>query len=87
MTRADQYAGYVNTTTCSMTSAIAEYPIMIKDQTITFPDPPSYPKIIALANNTAMTNETMSQPGNYIPDYPELKYSTLGGIAIAANFQ
>jgi hypothetical protein len=80
-------AGQVNTTSCNLTSSIAEYPIIIQNDIITFAEPPSYPKIIATANNTAITAQTITQPGRVNLDWPSLVYSTLAGIAAAAGIE
>ena len=57
-------AGHVNITKCYMRSAIGEYTIHISnDDIITFDEQPSYPRIVARANNTAMTQESQSQFG------------------------
>jgi hypothetical protein len=78
--------GNVNATTCSMVSATAEYDVIIKDGIITFPEPPSYPKIISSANNTAMTEDTVKKYG-LAQDLaaPTYRRTTLGGIAMSAN--
>lgn len=56
-------AAYVNRTTCKLVSAIAEYPVVIEDDKVRFAEPQPYPKIIAFANNTAITNETIRKNG------------------------
>lgn len=55
-------AAFVNTTTCYLRSAIAEYPVVIAEGgTVEFDQPQPYPEIIALANNTALTNESIRE--------------------------
>lgn len=80
-------AGQVNFTSCNLTSAIAEYPVVIHNDVITFEERPSYPKIVTTANNTAVTAETITKPGRVNPEYPSIIYTTLAGIASAAAFE
>lgn len=85
-TVAETCAGYVNTTWCSLVSAIGEYPVNINDGIITFAERPSYPKIIARANNTAITDDTIRQYGLRTRDSvsDDVK-TTLSGVAMGAN--
>lgn len=78
-------AGPVNQTDCILVSAIAAYDVIVTDRVITFAEPPSNPRIITRANNTAVTEETISkfdlQKGsNWIK-------TTLSGIANVFNYQ
>ena len=82
---AETCAGQVNTTSCFLVSAIAEYDVTITEGVLTL-DAAAYPKIVATANNTAITEDTIEQLGlshgsgdkNYVK-------TTLSGIANAAN--
>lgn len=65
-------------------SAIGEYPIRISNGELTLLDPKALPKIIALANNTAITDETVRKL-NLV--YQGMTLSTLAGIANAAALQ
>lgn len=56
-------AASVNTTTCRLVSAIAEYPVLVKNSTFILTEPQPYPQIVALANNTALTKSTIAQYG------------------------
>lgn len=62
---AETCSGHVNTTTCIYTSGIAEYLVHVDtfDNTIKFPEPPSNPKIVARANNTALTSKSVKEHG------------------------
>ncbi|KAK3723539.1 hypothetical protein LTR37_001791 [Vermiconidia calcicola] len=55
--------GNLNRPVCDLTSAIAEYQVNINDGVITFVEPPSYPKIVAKANNTSLTDEDVAKYG------------------------
>lgn len=59
----DTCAAYVNKTICYLVSAVAEYPVLVENNTVRFTEPQPYPKIVALANNTALTNETIKEYG------------------------
>jgi hypothetical protein len=50
----------INTTTCSLVSAVAEYEVRIVDGGARL-DPQPYPPIVARANNTAITNSTIAK--------------------------
>lgn len=56
-------AAYVNTTSCRLVSAIALYPATIENDTVKFSSSQSYPEIVARANNTALTNRTITEFG------------------------
>ena len=78
--------GNVNETTCSMLSATAEYDVIITDGIITFPQAPSYPRIVSRANNTAITDATVKQYGLAAGlAAPTYRRTTLGGIAMSAS--
>lgn len=79
-------AGRVNSTICHLVSAIAEYPVTVtEDGAVTVADERalSYPKIVALANNTALTDEIISKQG-LITKHGYTR-TTLGGIADQAT--
>lgn len=78
-------AGPVNSTHCRLQSAIAEYEIQISDNVITLKDP-SNPTLIAWANNTAVTNATISKYGLQDAGTPWIN-TTLAGIVNAFTFQ
>lgn len=73
--------GNQNVTVCYLLSAIAEYDVVITNGTISFPEPPSYPKIIEWANNTAINNETIAQYGLRYDAGSSWIRSTLSGVA------
>jgi hypothetical protein len=58
----------------------------VTDGILSFPESLSYPKIIAKAKNTAITEESIAEKGLFMPDHAgnTLK-STLGGIVAGAN--
>jgi hypothetical protein len=58
----------------------------VTDGILSFPESLSYPKIIAKAKNTAITEESIAEKGLFMPDHAgnTLK-STLGGIVVGAN--
>ena len=56
-------AAYVNTTTCRLVSAIANYPVIIQNDTFQLSSPQSYPDIVDRSNNTALTNHTIKEFG------------------------
>ena len=66
---------------CQFAPGIAEYDVRITNNTITFVEPPSNPKMLQLANNTRITNETIIQE-NLRVNANNLK-TALGGIAAA----
>ncbi|KAL9070886.1 MAG: hypothetical protein Q9157_005662 [Trypethelium eluteriae] len=66
---------------CQFAPGIAEYDVRISNNTITFVEPPSNPKMLQLANNTRITNETIIQE-NLRVNANNLK-TALGGIAAA----
>jgi hypothetical protein len=71
-----------------MVSAIGEYDVEINAGIITFVEPPSYPKIVARANNTAITEETIKEfslLNTAESRYSDMPRTTLGGIANGAN--
>ena len=70
-----------------MVSAIAEYPVKINDGVIIFAESASYPKIVARANNTAVTEDTIRENGlqNDKAFVPGLVKTTLSGLANGAN--
>ncbi|KAK5169020.1 uncharacterized protein LTR77_006329 [Saxophila tyrrhenica] len=74
-------ATYVNTTSCSLRSAIGRYPVEIQDGYISIKGPPV---IIAEANNTALDNSTIDRLHLYNENTQMLK-TTLSGVAIIAN--
>ena len=78
-------AGPVITTDCFLVSAIAEYSVIIDDGILTLADAPYSPKIMARANNTAITKKTVSRPDSN--DGHGDIFSTLAGIAVAANYE
>ncbi len=63
-------------------SSWTEYRIVIEDDIITFAERPNYPRVVARANNTAISTETEIglESGNLTQ-----ALSTLGGIASLAN--
>ena len=73
--------GSVNVTSCSLLSAVAEYNIIITDGKIQFAEPPSYPKIVSLANNTAVTAHTISKFDLSYDAHSLWVRTTLAGIA------
>lgn len=77
--------GNVNETICSLVSATAEYHVAVTDGVITFPEPPSYPKIISKAKNTAITESTVEKFGLAQGLRSTYIRTTFGGIANAAN--
>ncbi len=78
--------GYINITECYLVSAIAEYPIIVTNSAISFPEPPGYPKIITMANNAAINEHTISQLGLEYATGGSWIRSTLGGIALVASW-
>lgn len=78
-------AGPLVTTNCYLVSAIAEYPVITKDAVISLAEIPYSPRIVAYANNTAITDETIFEYG--LNNGHGGIYSTLAGIATAANYQ
>lgn len=77
--------GHVKTTECYLVSAIGEYEVEVTDGIITFTEPPSYPRIVARANNTALTNETIVGLGLNSTMNADSINSTLSGITNSAN--
>lgn len=75
-------AGKRNITTCYLVSAVAEYRVEIANGILHFVEPPSYPRIIALANNTAITSETVERFGLIVNG--TWTRTTLSGIMIQA---
>ena len=78
-------AGYLNDTTCLYVSAIGEYPIIIANGTIRFTSPPSSPHIVALANNTAVNDQTLAEFGNQTRE--GYVRSTMSGLSTVGNMQ
>ncbi|KAI9695641.1 MAG: hypothetical protein M1820_008488 [Bogoriella megaspora] len=70
------------TNICQLTPAIAEYNITVSDDVITFAESPANPKVVQIANNTRITNETILQHDLRFEGQNFLK-TTLGGIAAA----
>lgn len=60
--------GYLTIESCWYVSAIAEYGVVISDGAISFPEPPSNPNIVAKANNTAITEETIKKHDLSLPE-------------------
>lgn len=82
---AETCSGHLQTVTCSLISAIAEYDVVITDGVLTFEKPPSSPKIVAFANNTAITDQTIDIKGLKVMNRGvEWIKTTLSGIAGAA---
>ena len=82
----DTCAGTINRTSCYLVSAIAEYPIIIDSGVISFKGAVNSPRIVARANNTAITKEIRDIFHNdNFPISEGLSPSTLGGIAGAGN--
>ncbi|KAK5168607.1 uncharacterized protein LTR77_005916 [Saxophila tyrrhenica] len=77
--------GHVNTTSCYMVSAVGEYEVEITDGVVTFAEPPSYPRIVARANNTALTDKTVADFQLAINHVDNAINTTLGGIAEGAG--
>lgn len=75
--------GKVNETTCSLLSGTAEYEVLVTGGVITFQHPHTHPKIVSIANNTAITQSTVSDFG--LTKFGTLVKTTLGGIANGAN--
>ncbi len=82
---ATKCAANVNITNCLVVSAIGEYPVHIHNGIIGFPEPPSYPRIVARANNTAVTSDTIANEGLIEPKTGAIR-TTLGGIAEVAKY-
>jgi hypothetical protein len=59
--------------------------VEVRDKIITFLEAPSYPKIVARANNTALTRKTVMDFGLESTVPKDLVNSTLGGIAFGAD--
>ena len=74
-------AGLVNSTHCYLRSAIAEYEVLITNETIILKDPAN-PRFISWANNTAVTNETIDK-FDLRENASGLIKTTLGGIVQA----
>jgi hypothetical protein len=70
-------------TACTLAPASAEYSIIIDDDVISFREPPSSPKIVSLAHNTAITPETVEHYGLLQPG--GLVRTTLTGLVAAAT--
>ncbi|KAK5174063.1 uncharacterized protein LTR77_001143 [Saxophila tyrrhenica] len=83
---AETCAGNLNTTSCYLRSAVAEYPITVTDGTVTFAEPPSNPKIIALAENAAITDRTIAEYDLHYPPVPSYVRTTLSGMAHIAQW-
>lgn len=79
-------AGETRATQCSYASAIGEYHVQIRpDQRWNrhiFLEPPSHPKILAIANNTAVNEETIRQHGLMYPTGGWVR-TTLSGITMS----
>lgn len=58
----------------------------VENGVLSLDQPHPYPKIVAKANNTALTSETVAKYGLYTPEL-DLTRTTLGGIANAAMYQ
>jgi hypothetical protein len=76
-------AGPVMIADCYLVSAIAEYPVIIDDSVLSLTEAPHSPKLVAQANNTAITNKTVSKYG--LNTQGGGTYSTLAGVAVAAT--
>ena len=83
---ADTCAGTINSTHCYLRSAIAEYDVSVANETITLKDPGN-PRFISWANNTAITNETISKFDLRVPGSPGWIKTTLGAIVNAFLFE
>ena len=77
--------GHVNATRCWLVSAIGEYNVEVLNGVVTLTEPHSYPRIIARANNTALTSKKIDD--NHLKStliYDSVN-STLAGIAMSGN--
>ena len=83
----DTCAGNVNKTTCYLVSAIGEYNVSVTDGVVKFHEPPSYPKIISRANNTAITPDTIERFGLRYAEGSTYIRSTLAGLSMTMNWQ
>ena len=70
----------------SFMSAIGEYDVSITNNTITFPGT-VFPRIVALANNTALTSETITTYNLTAPGSTDFIWTTLAGVATAADLR
>lgn len=64
---------------------MAEYPVTIDHGKITFRESTAYPRLVALANNTAITDESIAHFG-LNQEGTRWVRSTLGGITAVANY-
>lgn len=79
-------AGRVNSTSCVLVSAIAEYPVLVDmDGSIRIADTYtlSSPKIVQLANNTALSDAIIAKLG--LKNKGGYTQTTLGGILMATS--
>jgi hypothetical protein len=79
-------AGPVNSTHCYLRSAIAEYEVLLANETVTLLDPAN-PTFISWANNTAITNQTIDTFGLQDSRGSTGIKTTLSGIANAFSFE
>jgi hypothetical protein len=83
---ADTCAGTINSTHCYLRSAVAEYDVTVTNKTITLQNA-AEPRFVAWANNTAITNETISKFDLQVPQSPGWIKTTLGAIVNAFFFE
>ncbi len=76
-------SGPVNATTCFLVSATGEYDVNVENCVITFADPPTRPRVIQTANNTAITQQTIKEYG--LDTGGGWIKTTLSGIAETAD--
>jgi hypothetical protein len=79
---AEMCAGPKNTTHCYLQSAIAEYDALIVNGTIKLENA-AHPRLVSWANNTAITNETISKFHLRDGSGSDWTKTTLGGIVYA----
>ena len=78
--------GKTKETQCSYSSAIGEYRVQIQDGVVTFLEPPSNPRIVAIANNTAVTEDTIRQHDLMYPTGGWVR-TTLSGISASIRIE
>ena len=84
---AETCVGHLNTTTCTLVSAIGEYDVLVTNNSLSFLEPPSSPTVIARANNTAITDETVNKYRLRANSDGLGVRTTLSGIAAAAGYK
>jgi hypothetical protein len=79
-------AGPVTSTHCYLRSAIAEYGVVITNETVTLKDPAN-PAFVSWANNTAITKETIDKFGLRQRNGSSYISTTLGGLVSAFQYE